>query len=113
MGRGARRRIMAQANQTIREVLEKAYSAVLSFPEGLTVLRHILELTGYTTDDIKRYDPKTSELNIHASLYNLAQRDLWIEIKKYITPKQQCVLEEEPFITIQPQETFNEDGYND
>lgn len=95
----------------VRDELEKAYAAVMSFPEGIRVLRHILEITGYSSDEIKTYDPSTSELNANATIYNLSKRDVWLEVKKFITPKQQCVLEETPIINIEYTEE-SEDYYD-
>lgn len=97
---------------TLRDELEKAYAAVMSFPEGLTVLRHILGVTGYA-DILKTYDPQTSELNVNATLYNLSKRDVWIQIKEYLTPKQQCILEEEPLVKIIQTDDIDNQEEND
>lgn len=71
--------------------LYKAFETVMSFPEGQTVLRHILELTEYHSD-LKRLSP-TGELNADATIYNLGRRDVWIGIRPYLTSEQQIALE--------------------
>ena len=91
---------------TIRDELERAYSAVISSREGVIVLKHIMEVTGFN-HELKTYNPATSELNIHATLYNLSKRDVWIRVKDFLTPKQQSFLEEESFIKVELENTDN------
>lgn len=79
---------------TPHEALEKAYYSVLKFPEGIIVMKHILELTGYNAKDLMTFNPATSELNIHATVYNLSKRDVWVKIKEFLTPEQQAFIEQ-------------------
>jgi len=72
--------------------LRKAYDTVMSFPEGRRVLRHILDECGYAAP-LMMLDPVSFEVNQIGSIVNLAKRDIWMEIRKYITPEQQYQLE--------------------
>jgi hypothetical protein len=78
---------------TPHETLEKAYFSILKFPEGVLIMKHILDITGYNAPDLMTYNPATSELNINASIYNLSKRDVWVKIKEFLTPEQQAYIE--------------------
>lgn len=69
-----------------QEKLDREFRAVMSFPEGRSVLRHILGLCRYNSP-LSRLD------NVNATLYNVAQRDLWLQIRERIDPKERALIE--------------------
>lgn len=75
------------------EQLKKAYDTVMSFPEGMRVLRHILTLSGYN-DPLMHIDPQSMEVNKIGTITNVAKRDMWFEIRKYLRPEHQLRLEQ-------------------
>ena len=64
------------------EQLRDAYSAMAEFPEGREVLRHIFKLCGYSAPLLRVAN--TGEVNVQASMYNLARRDVWLDIRQYL-----------------------------
>lgn len=70
-----------------RERLLQAFADVACTQSGIEVLRFVLLATGYHSN-LMRFDQNTSELNPHASLYHLAQRDVWMAIRPLIATAQ-------------------------
>lgn len=79
------------ANRINYEELDRAYRAVCSFPEGVQVLRHICELTGYRK--ALTSVNQQGEINVQASLNNLAKRDLWQVIQMYLDDESKVKIE--------------------
>lgn len=62
--------------------LQDAYAAMVEFPEGREVLRHIFNLCGY--DKPLLTVNSGGEVNMQASMYNLARRDIWLDIRQHL-----------------------------
>lgn len=73
--------------------LKLAYAAVMTLPEGQTVLRHVLCLSGYN-EPLMMLNPVTHDVNSTGSIVNLAKRDVWYEVRKYLNPTQIYLLEQ-------------------
>ncbi|MDE2099358.1 MAG: hypothetical protein KGL39_19045 [Patescibacteria group bacterium] len=71
---------------------KRAYDAVASTSDGILVLRHIYEETGYA-DRLTTLNQHTLEVNTHATLYNFARRDFWLDVVRYLTPQQRAAIE--------------------
>src|ERR1019366_6082581 len=80
--------------KTSHDRLKEAFSAVMSFPEGVTAMRQIMLDCGWT-ETARTYDPKTSELNPWATIYNGSQRDVWLKLREHLTPQQRALIETE------------------
>lgn len=68
-----------------------AYQAVTASADGIKVLQHFLSLTGYQERLVRTNSE--SEVNIHATVYNLAQRDMWMQVRKYLSATQLRAIE--------------------
>lgn len=68
-----------------KEKLERAFEVIMAHAEGVEVLRHIMELSGYQKE-LMTYNNQF-ELNTNATIYNLSKRDIWIEIRKLLSAK--------------------------
>lgn len=75
-----RRKELSYEDQTTR-----ALQCVASTAEGRHVLRHLLQLSGYHRADVLRLDPKTFDVNVDASMYNLALRNVWQNLRQFMT----------------------------
>ena len=75
-----------------KQRLEQAFKVVADIEAGRQVLRYVMELTGYQ-EKLMTYNPGTSELNPQATLYNFSKRDMWLELREFITPRQRCLIE--------------------
>lgn len=71
-----------------------ALKALATIPQGRTVLRYILAMTGYH-NKIMLYNQQTSELNVQGSLYNLARRSIWHDLRSKMLPETIALLEKE------------------
>jgi hypothetical protein len=70
-----------------RERLLQAFADVACTQSGIAVLRFVMAATGYQSN-LMRFNHATSELNPHASLYHLAQRDVWMALRPLIATAQ-------------------------
>jgi len=71
---------------TPEDKLRLAYQDVTAKAPGIEVLRHIFAITGFQ-DRLVRTNSE-SEINVNATIYNLAQRDLWLQVRQYLSPTQ-------------------------
>lgn len=62
--------------------LQKAFEAIAVSPYGITVLKYVLELTCYQ-DSLLRLNAE-NEVNVQAGLFHMAQREIWLHIRKLI-----------------------------
>lgn len=86
-----------------KQALEQAYDVVASFDAGREVLRHIMLVSGYQ-DHLKTVSPATGELNIHATTYNLSKRDVWVDIRPFLSAHNRREIENplEPVVKAKP-----------
>ena len=61
--------------------LAQAYKMVASTREGVEVLRHIMQLSGYKSP-IVTFSRESLEVNPFASIYNASKRDVWLEVSR-------------------------------
>lgn len=85
--------------------LEKQMATVSSTEEGLAVLKHIMDLTGYKRRALS-INSENGEVNLVASALNEARRGLWIDIKRLI-PIDKLVLIEQDTQTTKQEITNN------
>lgn len=74
--------------------MRAAFRAVMAFPEGRNVLRYLLAQTGFN-EYVLNFNAATMEINVNTMIYNAARRDLWIDIRRMLTPDDINVLEME------------------
>lgn len=97
-----------QKKLTPPEQMQKAFETVMAFPEGERVLRHILYLSGYN-EALMMLDPVSFEVNQLGTVVNVAKRDMWLEIRKYLKPEHLLRLEQPQLETV-PETPIEEDN---
>lgn len=94
----------------------RALQAVASTPEGRVVLRHVMNLSGYHRGDVLRLDPKTFDVNVDASMYNLALRNVWQNIRQFMSWETITLVEKpepEPLSKAKKDELLDDQEDND
>lgn len=66
--------------------LRKDFDAVAATEEGMNVFNYLLNSLGFHKNTVTM-DPQTGEVNKDASVYLEARRSVYVEIRKYISPK--------------------------
>jgi len=61
-------------------------NTVFSSPDGVRALRIIMEMCGYDKSDFAA-DPTTGEIQERGTLYNLARRTIYVELRRQIKPE--------------------------
>lgn len=74
-----------------REQIEKDFQSVMATSEGSRVLAYIMHESGYH-DGLLSYSTER-ELNVNASLFNMARRTLWCDLREFLEPEQEAKLQ--------------------
>lgn len=75
-----------------RKELARAFGAVLSTEDGITVFKQLFNACGYAERMI-RINPMTAEINPISTQYNLSKRDVWLDLRKHIAPQYLALIE--------------------
>lgn len=68
------------------EKLREAFNTVAAIPEGTILFRYLLSECGFFRPSVL-VDPKTMNINIDGTVYNEARRNLYLDVRKYLTIK--------------------------
>lgn len=69
--------------EKVLNVLKRAFTHVANNPDGIIVLRHIMEQSGWDTDLVVG-DPTTGDIHDRGTLFNVARRITYRHIRKLI-----------------------------
>lgn len=72
-----------QEQEVVFKVLKRAFTNVTSDPDGLIVMRYIMDESGWLGNLIVG-DPTTGDIHDNATLYNNARRLLYKQLRKFI-----------------------------
>jgi hypothetical protein len=84
----------SEVKKKAEDVTAKAWDTISRSYEGIDVLKDIYQMTEYDAALI-RYDPRSSEMNPYATMYNNGRRSVWLEIRAKLTPEQRSLIESE------------------
>ena len=74
--------------------LRKVIAVATSSAEGIIFARHIFRMCGYDKHSITM-NPESQELNLQATIYNEARRNIWLELRNLIPVKARKKIEYE------------------
>ena len=74
--------------------LRKVIAVATSNAEGIIFARHIFRMCGYDKHSVTM-NPETQEINIQATVYNEARRNIWLELRNLIPVKARKKIEYE------------------
>lgn len=69
--------------ERVLNVLKRSFTHVANSPDGIIVLRHIMEQSGWDTDLIVG-DPTTGDIHDRGTLFNVARRSLYKHMRNLI-----------------------------
>lgn len=74
------------------ELLRQYYSRVLSTIEGKAVFRDIMQLCKWKHNDMV-INPQSGEVNTQSTLYNVARKSVYCQIRQRLTPEYRDIIE--------------------
>ncbi len=83
--------------------MKKVVAVASSNAEGIILLRHIMDLCGFTKFSVTM-NPQTQEVNDKATLYNEARRNVWLEIRNLIPVTARKKIEYEKTIFLEEED---------
>jgi hypothetical protein len=75
-----------EKNKKIFDKLTLDFNTVAATPEGIDVFKYIMDRCNYQKNTIV-FNSQTGEVNKEASVYLEARRSVYLEIRKYISPR--------------------------
>ncbi len=69
-----------------RKLLKRDYAIVAASPEGLNVMKHIFNLSGYSKNLIVG-NPSSGDILSKGTFYNIVRRATWVELRQLIPVK--------------------------
>lgn len=82
---------MVHKKETLEEKRKRAYAAVAAMPEGQAVLKHIFSVCAYD-ESLVRINEQ-GEINVQASMYMLARREVWRAMQPYLSLADRQIIE--------------------
>ena len=89
--------------EKVLNVLKRAFTHTANDPDGIIVLRHIMEQSGWDSDLIVG-DPTTGDIHNKGTLFNVARRSMYKQLRRLIPVRALKIIEFEKTIFIGEEE---------